>query len=125
MMNSGSYFVIQASLFGYYFITYFVNKGCTFGARIPNLRRLGMLAYEDSYWNEFIKASYKLFLESYFDLVMCVLLNLFAFVKMDDEWSSFFATRDDALCSTVTVLWGFMVLFFPLIAWHLIHHNQG
>jgi hypothetical protein len=79
-----------------------------------------MLFYEGNYWNEFVKATFKLFLESYFDIVMCVLLNLFAFFTMEDDLSSFFATRDDALCSTITIIYSALVLFFPLMCWIMI-----
>jgi hypothetical protein len=84
-----------------------------------------MLFYEESYWNAFVKGTFKLFLESYFDLVMCVMLNFYAFITMDDEWSSFFATRDDALCSTITIIYSVLVLFFPLMCWIMIQRHQG
>ena len=82
-----------------------------------------MFVYEEDYWSEFVKATMKLFLESYFDLVMCVLLNLSAFIKTEDEWSSFFATGPDAFCSTITIIYSALVLFFPYICWKVVHDN--
>ena len=124
MMNSGSYFVIQASVLGYYIVTYFINKACaTFGPKYSFTRKLGMKAYEDNYWSEFVKATYKLFLESYFDIVMCVMLNMFAFFNMEDEWFSFFYTLDDAFCSTITVVFSTFIIFFPFISWYMIDKN--
>ena len=84
-----------------------------------------MLVYEGNYWDEFVKASFKLFLESYFDIVMCVMLNFYAFITMDDEWKSFFATRDDALCSSITIIYSALILFFPLMCFRMIRKNQG
>lgn len=118
MMNSGSYFVIQASLLVYYFVTYLINKACVYNARYSVARRIGILVYEENYWSGCVGATYKLFLESYFDIVMCVMLNGFAFIKSDDEWASFFATGDDALCSTITIVYAALIFFYPLMSWH-------
>jgi hypothetical protein len=86
MMNSGSYFVIQASLVFYYLFAFIVNKICAYSAKSPVARKVGMFLYEENYWRELVKATYKLFLESYFDLVMCVMLNTFVFFKMSEGW---------------------------------------
>ena len=76
MLNSGSYFVIQISLILYYFVMYFINKICTCCPSNQYVRRLGMFVYEQSYLKSLINASLKLFLESYFDLVICTMVNL-------------------------------------------------
>ena len=95
MLNSGSYFVIFLSMICYYFSAYIINKVCVCNAKYAIARNIGVLFHEDDYWTSFIKASFKLFLESYFDLVMCAMLNLHGFINQHDEWKSFFATRDD------------------------------
>lgn len=38
-----------------------------------------MIVYEDNYWKEVVKGSFKLFLEGYFDLALGVFVNLGAF----------------------------------------------
>ena len=67
-------------------MAYLTNKLCARYAKSIVARKIGMFAYEENYWRELVKATYKLFLESYFDLVMCVMLNTFAFFKMSDGW---------------------------------------
>ena len=83
-----------------------------------------MFVYKENYWREFSMASIKLFLESYFDIVMCVMLNFVAFIKMEDEWSSFFATKTDAMCSTLTIIFSSLIFFFPVLAHYWIRKNQ-
>jgi hypothetical protein len=41
-------------------------------------RKLGIWAYEDSYTNTFGQASAKLFMESYFELLIFTLINIIA-----------------------------------------------
>ena len=125
MMNSGSYFVIQGALLLYYLSACGLNKVSAHFPRSSWARKVGMRFYEDNYCREFAKASCKLFLESYFDIVMCVMLNSFAFFKMSDGWQSFFETRDDAICSSITLLYTAFILSFPAITGVIIHRNQG
>ena len=73
LLNSGSYFVIQGALLLYYLTAYGVNKLSTLFPRSSLARSIGMCLYEDSYRREVAKASCKLFLKSYFDVVMCVM----------------------------------------------------
>ena len=125
IMNSGSYFVIVGALFAYYLARTLANRLARCCARNRFARMLGMAAYSPNYSSELAGSLYKLFLESYLDLVVCSLVNLHAFIRMRDQWPSFFATRDDALCSTLAILYTGLILFVPSIAFALIHRNQG
>jgi hypothetical protein len=56
-----------------------------------------------------------LFLEGYIDIVLSCFLNVMAIWEEDtmEGMASYFATRDDFMCSTVTIVAFFMVIFAP------------
>ena len=81
MMNSGSYFVIQAAILGYIIALWMVNKACVCGAKNKTVRQIGIFVHSKNYVHDFISASFKLFLESYFDIVICTMINLVAFKR--------------------------------------------
>ena len=85
-----------------------------------------MFCYEESFWNEFVSASFKLFLESYFDIVICTFLNLKAFIQKNDmnDFKEFFATNDDIMCSTITIFYTCLVVYFPVYAYFKIKFHQ-
>lgn len=127
IMNSGSYFVIIVGLFVYMIVFYTVNKICTLNAKSPVARKIGMAIHEDSYWGGFVMAVFKLFLESYFDLVICTSINLDAFTKSRDltDFQEFFGTTSDIVCSLITITYTFMCLYFPFYAYKYIKSQQG
>ena len=90
IMNSGSYFVIQIGLIFYYFGMFIINKMCTLCPSKKNARQIGMFVHQKSYCKSLINSTIKLFLESYFDLVICTLINLFAFIEYNTEFATFF-----------------------------------
>ena len=69
----------------------------------------------------------KLFLECYFDLVICTAMNITSFTRTKnfEEFKEFFDTMDDTFCSTLTILHAIFVVVFPLYSFYLIHSNQG
>ena len=116
VMNSGSYFVIIGGMFLYMVIFSTVNRVCVVFAKNKWARKLGMLVYVENYWEDFVDGTLKLFLESYFDLVICTGLNLTAFYRTSnlEDLKQFFVTKDDVICSTITILHACLVLFFPI-----------
>ena len=68
-----------------------------------------------------IKDSYKLFLESYFEVVVCSTINVIAFINYRDDFKSFFSTVSDAICSIITIVFSALVLLFPIVGFKLIH----
>ena len=122
IMNSGSYFVIILQLI-LYDATYFViNRICVACAKKKLARKLGVFVYQDSYIGNFKNSVIKLFLESYFDIVICSAINITAFIKSknsDDFWE-FFGTLDDLLCSTITIVHANFIVIYPLFAFYLI-----
>lgn len=127
MLNSGSYFAIQSWLIFYYLVMFCVNKIATYFARSTVARHFGIFAYQSDYWNEFVVASFKLFLETYFDLVICSSINLFAFYKSAnrEDLMEFFSSRDNVICSTITIVYSFLVVFFPIYVFFYIKAQNG
>jgi hypothetical protein len=77
--HSGSYFLIQISIFGYILFKICVNYLAKKLSKNHYARRLGIWAYEDSYPGVFGVASSKLFMESYFELFIFTIINVVAF----------------------------------------------
>ena len=127
VMNSGSYFVIQGGLVVYMIVFFSLNRVCSWNAKNLTARKIGMFVYEDNYWTGLINGSIKLFLESYFDLVICTSINVTAFVRSKNllDFKEFFATRDDIICSTITITYSFMILFFPVYCYKYIQSYKG
>ena len=127
IMNSGSYFVIIGGMAIYAVVFYFMNKVAVKFAKYRNARKFGMFIFEESYFESFVFGTKKLFLESYFDLVICSFINLTSFLRSKnlEDFREFFMTRDDLVCSTITFLHTCFILFFPVYAYHIITLNQG
>ena len=127
MLNSGSYFVILLGIFAYEFALYCINKVCTWFPKKPLARKIGVSVYKDSYIGSSVDSTLKLFLESYFDGVICTSINITAFIKTknNDELLEFFTGRDNLICSIITITHVFFVLFFPIYSNYLIKNNQG
>ena len=70
----------------------------------------------------------KLYLESYFDLVICSLINLDAFIVAEsyEELKMFFTqSSDDIFCSVTTIFYGILMLSFPVFGYMLVKKYQG
>ena len=89
-------------------------------AHNKNARLVGIRVYCPSYLHDMTQASLKLFLESYFDLAICSLLNLMAFIEYNDEFSDFFSSFDDTLCSVFTIVYSILIFMTPLAAFYII-----
>jgi hypothetical protein len=90
------------------------------------IKDLGVWAHEEEYiWN-LRYANAKLFLESYYDLVLCVALGMSAFFgcKNFEEFTQFWTTFEDVLCSSLTILFFILVIAFPLYGYAKIRANQ-
>ena len=125
--NSGSYFLIQIAIFVYMLMKIAVNLLVKKFYRKNFARRIGMQAYEDNYLYNFGRNSVKLFMESYFDLIFCAALNLWALVQCKDrlELESFFNTPLDAIASLLTILYMLLLVVYPIYGFVVVHTNQG
>ena len=87
VMNSGSYFIFGGGLVIYFVSRWVLNTMARCCAKSARMRKLGIYSYESSYIGNFWMASLKLYIESYFDLVMCSLLACLAWLEIRLEQS--------------------------------------
>ena len=123
-MTSGSYFIIFVAVVIYVGFIYSVNKICVKFADSENARKLGKLVYRENYIYVLWMGLQKLFLESYFDLVMCSFLGNSAFIRMN-EWKSFWKTSDDRFSSIITMIFTFFVLMYPITIYRETKRIRG
>ena len=66
-------------------------------------------------------------MESYFDLVICTMINLLALsqTKSSEEFMSFFETPLDAACSTMVLIFSLLFFVYPIWGAAKISMNQG
>jgi len=66
-------------------------------------------------------------MESYFDLVICTMINVLALIqaKDSDDFNSFFGTSWDAACSTLVIIYSLLFMIYPLWGAIKISLNQG
>ena len=125
-MNSGSYFVIIGGMICYGVLSFLIEKLCVVFSKKSFARKIGIFVHEDSFTGSFVDGTLKLFLECYFDLVICTGINSTAFIRSKnlEDFKEFFETTDDTICSTLVILHVCFLLFFPIYTYHLINTNQ-
>jgi hypothetical protein len=97
-----------------------INKISVKFANQYNARIVGMAVYYPSYWVLCKNGILKLILESFFDMVICSMINLSAFIRNKGEFKDFFMTGDNIFCSMVTLVHAFLLIFFLAYSCFLI-----
>lgn len=71
---------------------YFINRIAVIFAKNSYARSMGIRVHEDNYLKALVASSIKLYMESYFDIVFCTLINMDALVESGsaDDFLSFF-----------------------------------
>lgn len=71
---------------------YFINRVAVTFAKNSYARSMGIRVHEDNYLKALAASSIKLYMESYFDIVFCTLINMDALVESGsaDDFMSFF-----------------------------------
>jgi hypothetical protein len=89
-------------------------------------RKIGIGVYESNYWKYFLDSIVKLYMESYFDLVFCTMINAAALMESKDMkvLEQFFATRNDIACSVITLFYAVMSIVFPIYGLVMIVKNK-
>jgi len=82
MFHSGSYYLIQAGIILYYIVLAIINKVAARKAHLERARKIGMWAYQPNWGSLLVIATKKLYLESYFDLALCSILNLVGLLEV-------------------------------------------
>lgn len=93
-------------------------------ARFKIFRHLGTKVYYKHYPMAIYYGTLKLYLESYFDLTMGIMMGLSAFEKYGLH--EFFQSRDDIFCSFLTFVFAVFALLFPLsVRYYLVKNFEG
>ena len=122
IMNSGSYFILMSIMCVHLLGCFLINFMTARCPKIKTFRKLGMRVYYRSYTRSLMVGQFKLFLESYFDLSICGILGVFAFIEFDSI-DVFFQSRDDIACTVLTILYTFFVLIFPVYTYRRVKSN--
>lgn len=90
-------------------------------------RKVGIWAYQSNYKQEFTKASQKLFMESYFDLAMCTVLNTYALINSEDwaDFEGFFIGASNIFNNVIGSVCMILVITFPIYSFRVIQSNFG
>lgn len=124
LLNSGSYFAVQAAAMGWSLLKWALNAVAARNSENYYWRRLGMWAYSPDHSAELWYTTHKLLLESCFDLALCCCLQLSAFLDADD-FGSFWVGRDNAICSTIAILYAILMPTFLYCGWSFLSENRG
>ena len=81
VINSGSFFILLGGILVFTLAKYFCNKLMVCFSQYSFARSIGLRVYKKSYYGDFKSAGLKLLMESYFDIAMCTLLNVLAFLE--------------------------------------------
>ena len=105
---------------------FIINRLAVAFARNRFARKVGISVYEPNYWKYFLRSIVKLYMESYFDLIFCTLINVAALLESKDikVFEQFFATRNDIVCSIITLFYAFMSIVFPIYGLVMILKNR-
>ena len=83
---------------------------------------MGMWAYEDSYSRETSQGTLKLFLEGYFDLLLCGFLQFLVISSSEGaEFDGFFKGFNNRFCFGLTIFFAISLVIFPFFGIYKIY----
>jgi hypothetical protein len=117
MMNSGSFFPFIVAIIMFQLGKLLFHAIAIFFSKFGVCRKIGMKLYDTHKMQSFKYGFLKLLMESYFDIMLCIILGLLAFkydVGAQETIKSFFNTNTDRMNSVITLLLFVMCLVFPI-----------
>ena len=129
VMNSGSYFIFMVGLVLGEYISYLINMTAVRFSQYKIARTIGQYSYNKSYKNSVWDGMLKMFLECYFDLALCAVLGMHAFIETKHEAAPdrailrFFNGRDNVLNSLITIVYSLMIIVFPFVGFFAIRKH--
>jgi len=86
---------------------------------------MGMWAYEDSYSREATQGTLKLFLEAYFDLILCGFLMFLVISGSEGkDYDEFFKGFNNRFCFALTVFYAVSLFIFPFFGIYKIYRGS-
>ena len=112
LINSGSFFIFFVGIIAFHAIQKILSWIAKYNSHREKFRKLGMVVHSKSYIKVIITELFKLFIESYFDIAICVALHCLALAEVDAQNNLiakiFFSNVTDGcitvLCLVFTVL---------------------
>lgn len=124
--HSSSYFLIQASIVCYIVFKILLNKLAKMLNKNYYARLIGIWAHEDSYSSMFGIASSKLFMESYFELLIFTIINVLSFEGSINAgtFKQFYSTPLEVVSISLVGAYLLLFLIYPIFGAVLIYMNQ-
>jgi hypothetical protein len=126
LMNSGSYFIIMFASMVFFLVKKLIEKVAIRFSYNKNpyhstIRRIGMAVHEKSYLTTFRNASFKLYIECFFDLCLCAILSMLSLdeVHVADQ----FGTWADSVNITLGICYTFSIFVMPFLATYIIRKH--
>lgn len=117
IMNSGSFFLFAISIVLYQAFKLVFHAIAVFFSRFRLCRLMGMKLYDTKKMQGLRYGLLKLLMESYFDIMLCALLGVFAYksdVGAKETILSFFDNTDDFINNVITIVLLLMCTAFPV-----------
>ena len=128
LINTGSIFIFLAGILIFNSLSKIASIIARLNARRPMFRKLGMHVYSESKLADTVSEMFKLFIEGYYDLAMCVALHNISFSEKYDENNTFadiyFSNATDSWISVVNLIITVLVLCAPIYCHYLLRVNQ-
>jgi hypothetical protein len=127
MHNSGSYFIFLTGILVFNFGQEMLNLLALQCPKNQYARKLGIAVYSKDWKKDIVDQSVKLFVESYFDLVMCSGLAMHAFYVDDGKgrysFPLFWKAKDDIWCSIISIGFTFLIIYYPVKSYLFVLEN--
>jgi hypothetical protein len=121
LMNSGSYFLITIVIICFFILRETLAR-CMIPCRKSKLARMiGIASHVDNVRILTLKAVIKLFIENYLELCLALAIGLCAFTNF--PIAEFWQTRDDRICTCITILYALIAITAPLVGLRYILKN--
>jgi hypothetical protein len=85
-----------------------------------------MWAYQEAPGKTLKVSTLKFFMESYFELLFCFILNVIAWTRAKDieELKEFFTGFSNIMCSILCIVYGICIIAFPFHGMFIIVKNR-
>jgi len=127
LFNSGSYFIIFIGILIFNIGLYIANMIARCFARKKCCRKVGMLVHSKSRCLGIINEIIKLFIESYFDISICVLLHTISFYEKNEEGIQLISLMTEYATDIVVLclysIHALLIPITPFVSFYLIRSN--
>ena len=91
-----------------------VNKFALIFRKYQWCRNIGIAVFNRHPTRSFVQGFLKLFMESYFEVIICLALNLYAIINYKNPVQGFFNNSNNITCSLFTIFYSLLAIIFPV-----------